>query len=112
VTYYTHLKDMWDELGSYLIVPICKCGNCTCNLVGKLMKEREEEKIHQFLMGLDDSLFKNVRTNILSVDPLSNLSKVYSMAVQEERHRSIVRGCDEGGKAVSFAVNANRTESN
>jgi hypothetical protein len=76
------------------------------------MKEREEEKIHQFLMGLDDSLFENVRTNILSMDPLSNLSKVYSMAVQEERHRSIVRGCDEGGKAVSFAVNANRTESN
>jgi hypothetical protein len=36
VIYYTHLKGMWDEHGSYLTIPICKCGNCTCNLVGEL----------------------------------------------------------------------------
>jgi Retrotransposon gag protein len=53
VTYYTRLKDIWDELGSYLAVSVCRCGNYTCNLVAELVKGREEEKIHQFLMGLD-----------------------------------------------------------
>ena len=95
VVYYTRLKAMWDELSSYSRVPVCHCGGCTCNVTTEFIKEREEEKIHQFLMGLDDSVFGAVRTNILSMDPLPNLSKVYSVAVQEERHRSVVRARDE-----------------
>jgi hypothetical protein len=63
-------------------------------------------------MGLDDSIFGTVRTNILSMEPMPNLSKVYSMVVQEERHRSVVRGRDEKGEAVGFAVNIKRNKYN
>ncbi|KAJ3699854.1 hypothetical protein LUZ61_003559 [Rhynchospora tenuis] len=112
VMYYTRLKGMWDELSNHSPVPSCVCHGCKCNVTAKLIKEREEEKIHQFLMGLDDSVFGNVRTHILGMDPLPSLSKVYSMVVQEERHRSVVRGRDERSEAVGFAVRINKPEVN
>ncbi|KAJ4821341.1 Retroelement pol polyprotein-like [Rhynchospora pubera] len=104
VAYYTRLKGLWDELSSHAPVPFCTCGGCTCNLTSKLLKDREDEKIHQFLMGLDDSVFGNVRTHILGMDPMPSLSKVYSMVVQEERHRSVVRTQDERTDAIGFSV--------
>ncbi|KAJ4751619.1 Retroelement pol polyprotein-like [Rhynchospora pubera] len=112
VTYYTRLKGMWDELSSYIKVPTCTCKGCTCNLTAVFLKEKEEEKIHQFLMGLEDSIFGTVRSQILGMDPLPNLSRVYSMVVQEERHRTVVRGRDDRREAVGFAVQVNRPEVN
>ncbi|KAJ4769381.1 hypothetical protein LUZ62_053638 [Rhynchospora pubera] len=108
VAYYTRLKGMWDELSSHAPVPFCTCGGCTCNLTSKLLKDREDEKIHQFLMGLDDSVFGNVRTHILGMDPMPSLSKVYSMVVQEERHRSVVRTQDERTDAIGFSVHVQK----
>jgi hypothetical protein len=47
--YYTKLKGLWDELSAYSTVPLCSCG------AGKeIWVERETEKVHQFLMGLND----------------------------------------------------------
>ena len=47
--YYTKLKGLWDELSAYSIIPLCSCG------AGKeIWAERETEKVHQFLMGLND----------------------------------------------------------
>ncbi|KAJ1697041.1 hypothetical protein LUZ63_005553 [Rhynchospora breviuscula] len=109
VVYYTRLKGMWDELGSYLRVPACTCGCCVCNLTSDFLREKEEEKIHQFLMGLDD-VYGPIRTNILSMDPLPSLNKVYSTVIQEERHKSVVRGRDERSEAVGFAVQARKGE--
>ncbi|KAJ3708504.1 hypothetical protein LUZ61_012209 [Rhynchospora tenuis] len=108
VAYYTRLKGMWDELSNYLKVPMCTCHGCTCNMSKDLLKEREDEKTHQFLMGLDDSVFKNVRSHILSMDPLPSLNKVYSLVIQEERHRSIARGKEEMTDAVGFVVQASK----
>ncbi|KMT17196.1 hypothetical protein BVRB_2g038990 [Beta vulgaris subsp. vulgaris] len=53
VDYYTCLKIIWDELANYSRVPPCTCGAAT-----ELTKEREEEKVHQFLMGLDSKLYE------------------------------------------------------
>ncbi|KAJ3684390.1 hypothetical protein LUZ61_013554 [Rhynchospora tenuis] len=112
VAYYTRLKGMWDELSSYIKVPTCTCKGCTCNVTAEFLKEKEEEKVHQFLMGLEDTIFGTVRTNILGMDPLPNLSRVYSMVVQEERHRTVVRGRDDKREAVGFAIQVNRSEMN
>ncbi|KAJ1691232.1 hypothetical protein LUZ63_015387 [Rhynchospora breviuscula] len=109
VVYYTRLKGMWDELGSYLRVPACTCGCCVCNLTSDFLREKEEEKIHQFLMGLDD-VYGPIRTNILSMDPLPSLNKVYSTVIQEERHKSVMRGRDERSEAVGFVVQARKGE--
>lgn len=39
-----------------------------------LMKRYEKEKLYQFLMGLDKSVFKSIRSSILSEDPLPNVN--------------------------------------
>ena len=42
----------------------------------------------KFLMGMNDS-FSQVRTQVLLMDPIPSLSKVYSLLIQEETKRSI-----------------------
>ncbi|KAJ3698018.1 hypothetical protein LUZ61_001723 [Rhynchospora tenuis] len=110
VEYYTRLKTLWDELSSYVSAPTCICRGCTCNLTAMFLKEKENEKIHQFLMGLDEG-FSSIRTNILSMDPFPTLNRVYSMVIQEERHKTVTRGREERSDAVGFAVQINKTES-
>ena len=46
--YFTKLKELRDELGSYQQIPICSCLKDF-----SLSKFQEREKVHQFLLGLD-----------------------------------------------------------
>ena len=69
-----------------------------------LEKKREEEKVHQFLIGLDETVYGIVRSYLLAQDPLPTLNKVYSTLVQEERVRIVAHGRDEKGEAMAFAV--------
>ena len=102
--YYGRLKQLWDELGNFEPMVICKCGNCTCNLKSTLEKHRENDRVHLFLMGLDDNLYGTVRSNILAQDPLPNLNKVYSILIQEERVRTFTRGKEDRGEIMALAT--------
>ena len=42
----------------------------------------------QFLMGFNDSYFQ-IKRQILLMDPLPSVNKVYSLLIQEERQRSV-----------------------
>ncbi|KAK8476823.1 hypothetical protein V6N11_033696 [Hibiscus sabdariffa] len=95
VAYYGKLKKLWDELANYESTPTYKCGLCKCKLELALEKKREEEKVHQILMGLVETLYGTVRSNLLAQDPLLSLNKVYSILVQEGRVRTISRGNEE-----------------
>ena len=106
VTYFGRLKKLWEELANYEQIPTCKCGLCTCNIGVVLEKKREEERVHQFLMGLDDTTYATVRSNVLTQDPLPTLNRVYSVLVQEERVCTITRGKEETGEVMSFTVQA------
>lgn len=88
--YYTRLKALWDELDDYSNV-----STCTCNAAKDSGKEKEMEKLYQFLMGLNVETYGNIRSQILSSEPLPGLSKAYSIVVQEERRRIIVHGQEE-----------------
>ena len=57
-----------------------------------LDKKREEEMVHTFLMGLDDTVYDTVRSNILAHNQLLNLNKVYSILIQEEWVQIMVCG--------------------
>lgn len=106
VTYFGKLKKFWEELANFEQMPTSKCGLCTCNLGAALEKKHEEEKVHQFLMGLDETLYGAVRSNLLTQDPLPNLNRIYSTLVQEERVKIISHGKEELGEVMSFAVQA------
>ncbi|KAK3036283.1 hypothetical protein RJ639_031255 [Escallonia herrerae] len=49
---------------------------------------REEEKVFDFLMGLDEA-YTTVRSQILSIDPLPNIGRAYAIVAQEEKQHSI-----------------------
>ncbi|KAJ1375273.1 Zinc finger, CCHC-type, partial [Sesbania bispinosa] len=106
VSYYGKLKTLWDELANYEQIPRCSCGGCKCDIASKLEKRREEERVHQFLMGLDDASYGTVRSNILAGDPLPSLNRVYATLVQEERVKTISRSKEERGAVMGLAVQA------
>jgi len=85
-------------------MPICKCGKCACNLGSSFEKKREEERVHTFLIGLDETAYGTVCSNILAQDPLPNLNTVYSILIQEEQVRPVARGKEERGEVMAFAV--------
>ncbi|RVX14877.1 Retrovirus-related Pol polyprotein from transposon RE2 [Vitis vinifera] len=47
----------------------------------------EQGKLHDFLMGLNTDLYAQLRTNILSQDPLPSLDRAYQLVIQDERVR-------------------------
>ena len=58
--------------------------------------------MHLFLMGLDENMYRTVRSNILAQDPLPNMNKVYSILVQEKRVKTIARGKEERGEIMAL----------
>ncbi|GJW64399.1 retrovirus-related pol polyprotein from transposon TNT 1-94 [Tanacetum coccineum] len=68
-------------------------------------KRRKDEKVHQFLMRLDETLYGAVRSNLLAQDPLPTLNKIYSTLVQEEHVKTVVSAKEECGEVMIFVVN-------
>jgi len=95
---------LWDELANYDQLPTCKCEGCTCDLGSILDKKQEEERVHTFLMGLDDTVYDIVCSNILPHDPLPNLNKVYSILIQEERVQTMAYEKEDRGEVMTFVV--------
>ncbi|XP_062115983.1 uncharacterized protein LOC133830089 isoform X1 [Humulus lupulus] len=85
--YYTKLKTLWEELSTYR--PSCTCNSCTCGGVKAHQDHYNMEYIMSFLMGLQDS-YSHVRGNILVMDPLPSLSRVFNLVSQEENQRGQV----------------------
>lgn len=44
---------------------------------------KEEDRLMQFLMGLND-VHNIIRTNILKIAPMPNVRQAYSLAIQDE----------------------------
>ncbi|KAL4602035.1 hypothetical protein ACB092_10G023900 [Castanea dentata] len=82
--YFTKLKLFWDQLQNFRPTPTCSCGKCTYNLPQKLEDLRLQESFMQFLMGLNES-YSQIKGQILLMEPLPTINKVYSLLIQEER---------------------------
>ena len=91
--YYTKLKGLWDELETYRTIPIC-------DQVKAHIEQREEDRMMQFLMGLNDT-FSVVRSNILMMSPLPNVRQAYSLVIQDEIQRKMT---SEATKNFSIAA--------
>jgi len=50
--YFTKLKELWDDLGEHQQIP-----SCACLKDFNFSKFQEAEKVHKFLMGLDQNQF-------------------------------------------------------
>ncbi|KAL5542849.1 hypothetical protein UlMin_010559 [Ulmus minor] len=84
--YFTKLKTIWEELSNFR--PVCTCGKCTCCGVKELNSHYQMEYIMLFLMGLQLS-FTQVRGQLLLMDPLPPINKVFALISQEEHQRKV-----------------------
>lgn len=82
-TYFTKLKGMWDELNALSPTPSCSCGAMT-----EVLEYQRRQRTMKFLMGLHES-YSTVRGQILLMEPLPTINKVFSLLVQEERQRTL-----------------------
>lgn len=81
--YYSKLKGLWDELSSYSEPVACTCG-ASC----KIAEKEQTNKVMQFLMGLNDS-YSAIRGQILLLQVLPYIEKIYAMVLQEEKQRDL-----------------------
>ncbi|GAA0142383.1 hypothetical protein LIER_42720 [Lithospermum erythrorhizon] len=106
--YYNKLMGLFDELSRLKTLHYFTCGKCTCHVAGRFAVDRNEEKFHQFLVGIDDELYGFVRSNLLSRDPIASLDEAYNTLIQEENSRSIALGKIEKHHVHAFALQADR----
>ncbi|KAL2923911.1 Retrovirus-related Pol polyprotein from transposon RE1 [Bienertia sinuspersici] len=109
--YYTKLMGLYDELDRLKPLHHCSCGLCTCGVVDKFRKDRDEEKLHQFYIGIDDDNYGTVRTNLLSQTPSPDLDRAYQTFLQEECSRAIARTKPNDNDTHAFAISNDRSRS-
>ena len=88
-----------------MTVPVCKCGGCTCGIVGQVEKLREEDFLHHFLIGLDGA-YATTRSNLLAQEPLPTLDRAYQQVSQAERLRDgeLSSSKNERDSIMAFAI--------
>ena len=105
--YYTKLKAIWEELNN--LRPSCSCDRCTCGKVKELSTYFQMEYAMSFFMGLNDS-FNQVRGQLLLLDPMPPISKVFSLVSQEENQRKITTRQILNGDSSNTMAFAARTD--
>lgn len=100
IDYYGSLCNLWDELKNYQASPVCSHGS----LMSEIVKERDEEKLHQFIMGLDDARFGGLCASLVNMDPLPSLGVAYSKVIREEQRLNSSRVTEQRQEAVGFLV--------
>ncbi len=54
-----------------------------------MLTEKENEKLHQFLMGLNKE-YNAIRSHILNMEPLHTLNKAHALIIKENKQQSVV----------------------
>ncbi|PNX95428.1 hypothetical protein L195_g018620 [Trifolium pratense] len=81
-TYYTKMKKICQELDNFR--PIPDSCNDACKVLDKMRSYGDSDQVIRFLKGLNDQ-YGSVRSQIMLMEPLPNIGKVYSLLVQQER---------------------------
>ncbi|XP_015084346.1 uncharacterized protein LOC107027794 [Solanum pennellii] len=80
-TYYSKLKDLWDEYDS-LIPPPC----CDCVKSKDYATHLQYQRLLQFLMGLNDG-YAHARSQILMKSHIPNVNQAYAIILQDETQK-------------------------
>lgn len=99
IDYFGRLSIKWEEMQTYRPSP-----PCTCSAARIYEKEREDERVHQFIMGLDDSRFGNVVSSIIEADELPDIGKVYAKVIREEARLESAKTRELKSDAVGFTT--------
>lgn len=83
--YFGKIKSLWDSLAIHEPPFACACGHCTCDIASKAIKRLDNERLHQFFMGLDSTLYGSLRHQQFQTEPLPSLNRGYHAVLQAER---------------------------
>ncbi|PWA96065.1 hypothetical protein CTI12_AA039080 [Artemisia annua] len=87
--YFTKMKCVWEEIDSINVLPVISVVSQEVSVfLAALNKQKEEQRLFQFLNGLDDH-YSNQRSQILMMVPLPSVENSCSMLQQEESQRSL-----------------------
>ncbi|XP_074271134.1 uncharacterized protein LOC141595061 [Silene latifolia] len=56
-TYFGKLKTLWDSIAKHEPPLACRCGKCECNIGTAALQRQDNERLHQFFMGLYRTLY-------------------------------------------------------
>ena len=102
---YSKLVNLCNEMSNLIKAPVRTCAGCKCGAAGKLVVMCEADKAHQFLMGLNDDAYSTIRSQILTMDHLPSLDRIFNITQQEENYKRIVTDRENHGDAtMAFVV--------
>jgi hypothetical protein len=110
-TFYSDLKALWEELEIYMPIPNCVCHHrCSCDAMRLARRHHNMLHIMRFLTGLNDE-FNAVKSQILLIDPLPSITKIFSMVIQFER-QNCTPNLDDSKALVNASVSKNPSSGN
>jgi hypothetical protein len=112
--FHSTLKILWEELELYFPIPACTCrAQCSCEAMRSARTNHTLLHVIRFLTGLNDN-FAVVKSQILLLDPLPPLNKVFSMVLQHERQGGFAPSDDSpiSINAARFKGNGSKSSSN
>lgn len=101
--YYSRLRKLWDEIENYSQLPPSANNS---EILAIVTKDREEDRVYQFLMRLNDKVFRIVRSNIIQGEPLPKLKHILAR-ICKEKHWNMARAPateEKGGAAIAFTA--------
>ncbi|GAU25648.1 hypothetical protein TSUD_265740 [Trifolium subterraneum] len=104
--FYSDLKTLWEELEIYMPIPNCTCHHrCSCDAMRLARSHHHMLHVMRFLTGLNEE-FNAVKSQILLLDPLPSITKIFSMVLQFER-----QNCPVSVDDSKILVNAAKSRS-
>jgi hypothetical protein len=101
--YFIELKALWEDLNSHRPLPVCTCVHqCRCLAMQLVRDYRHEDQVLQFLQCLNDQ-FSVVKTQVLLMEPLPPINKVYSLVIQEESNHKSSALIDDSSALINAA---------
>uniref|UniRef100_A0A1S3YY54 Retrotransposon gag domain-containing protein n=1 Tax=Nicotiana tabacum TaxID=4097 RepID=A0A1S3YY54_TOBAC len=109
-TFYTQLKKLWEELSTLNAKTQCSC-QCTCGAKENMHKTKQDRRLIQFLMGLNE-VYTAVRGGILMMNPLPSMAQAFSLLIQDEKQREMKPTNNLSAESVSLHVNTSGNANN
>lgn len=99
--YNTKFKSLWESLAQHKIAHSYTCGG-----IAPWPNYTHMEYVMHFLMGPNDS-FSSFRGQILTMDPIPPITKVFSLCVQDKKQREVGSSVSNNEIAHAFAFKNN-----
>ncbi|XP_019177751.1 PREDICTED: uncharacterized protein LOC109172955 [Ipomoea nil] len=83
--YFTKCNALWGHMNAMRPLPTCECvPRCSCTLMSKILKEKQDDQVIRFLEGLNDE-YESIKSGVLVMDLIPSMEKVLNMTLKIER---------------------------